>query len=153
MNDLTGRGDMNKLGVSLKLIQLLNERNCIDSKTVANELNVSIRTAQRYLLELSALPCVITDEKNFHYCMAPDYKIKEALVRTGEALNKPEKINIKASGIKVDEAVCLICGKIRNNEKAGRLLLEVTGRDNRQAVRKLSSYMERLARERRCRFP
>ena len=91
---------MNKLGVSLKLIQLLNERTCIDSKTVANELNVSIRTAQRYLLELSALPCVITDEKNFHYCMASDYKIKEALVRTGEVLNEPEKITLRQVGSK-----------------------------------------------------
>lgn len=144
---------MNKLGVSLRLIQLLNERTCLDSKTVASALNVSIRTAQRYLLELSVLPCVIADERNFSYCMAPDYKIKEALLRTGEALNATEIKNTEARGIKVDEAVCLMCGNVRSNEKAKRLLQEVTGRDNRQAVRKLSSYMDRLAREKRCRFP
>lgn len=144
---------MNKLGVSLRLIQLLNERTCIDSKTVANELNVSIRTAQRYLLELSALPCVITDETNYSYCMAPNYKVKEALVRTGETLNATEISKSKANGIKVDEGVCLICGNVRRNDNARRLFQEMTGRNNRQAVRKLSSYMDRLAREKKCRFP
>ena len=50
---------MNKLDTALRLLRLLNERRCIDSRAVADELNVSMRTAQRYLLELSGLPCVI----------------------------------------------------------------------------------------------
>ena len=71
---------MNKLDVSLKLIRLLNERSQIDSAVVANELNVSLRTAQRYLLELSALPCVMAEPKKHSYSVAKDYKIKEVLL-------------------------------------------------------------------------
>jgi len=46
---------MNKLYTALSLIKLLNENKKIDSKKVSEELGVSIRTAQRYLLELSIL--------------------------------------------------------------------------------------------------
>jgi predicted DNA-binding transcriptional regulator YafY len=71
---------MNKLGTALRLIRLLNERKALDSRIVATELNVSLRTAQRYLLELSSLPCVIAYEKEHIYALSPDYHLKDALL-------------------------------------------------------------------------
>lgn len=75
---------MNKLHIAVKLIQLLNERKSIDSKTVATELEVSLRTAQRYLLDLSNLPCVMCDEEKNRYYLAPDYHLKDSLLKVSE---------------------------------------------------------------------
>lgn len=94
---------MNKLDIALKLIQLLNERNSINSKSVADLLNVSLRTAQRYLFELSKMPYVITDEneKDFKYYLNSSYKFKKALGKTSYNNNKQKNhkynsvINIK----------------------------------------------------------
>ncbi len=53
---------MNKLEVAIKLLRLLNERKSITSKMIADEFNVSVRTAQRYIRELSVLPFAISAE-------------------------------------------------------------------------------------------
>ena len=78
---------MNKLHVALKLLQLLNDRKSINSRIVADEFNVSIRTAQRYLLELSGMPCVTVSEEgqDNHYGLAPDYKLKDPLLKTSKS--------------------------------------------------------------------
>ena len=78
---------MNKLHVALRLIQLLNERKSITSRIVADEFNVSLRTAQRYLLELSSMPCVIVSEEgqDNHYALAPDYKLKDPLLKVDKS--------------------------------------------------------------------
>jgi predicted DNA-binding transcriptional regulator YafY len=58
---------------ALHLLRLLNERKRITSRVVADEFDVDIRTAQRYLLHLSALPCVVVDEATHSYSLASDY--------------------------------------------------------------------------------
>ena len=60
---------MNKLYIALALLKMLSERNEINSKYVANELNISIRTAQRYLLELSILPFVTHNPERKSYSL------------------------------------------------------------------------------------
>lgn len=100
---------MNKLDVALKLLRLLNERKTLDSRTVANELNVSLRTAQRYLLDLSSLPCVITYEKEHTYSLATDYQIKDALCKTEYPFQKPHQ-----DAIEIHKAICAVCGGGRN---------------------------------------
>lgn len=67
---------MNKLYTALSLIKLLNENKKIDSKKVSDELGVSIRTAQRYLLELSILPGVIQNEKDNSYSLIDSYSFE-----------------------------------------------------------------------------
>ncbi|MGA1847634.1 helix-turn-helix transcriptional regulator [Deferribacter abyssi] len=75
---------MNKLFTALRLIKLLNERKKINSKIVAEELEVSIRTAQRYLLELQILPGVIYDEKTKTYSLLDHYKFEGTLLSQTE---------------------------------------------------------------------
>ena len=50
---------------ALRLLRLLNERKVLNSRIVAEEFDVNIRTAQRYLLYLSDLPCVVVDYRGF----------------------------------------------------------------------------------------
>ncbi len=71
---------MNKLYVALRLLQLLNERRFITSSIVADDLDVSLRTAQRYLLELSGFPFVVYSEQKNSYSLAPNYTLKKALM-------------------------------------------------------------------------
>lgn len=87
---------MNKLDVALRLVQLLNERERLNSRLVAGELNVSMRTAQRYLLELSRLPCVIVDEEEHSFRLNPDYPLKTAITLG----NSPEPAQQSASQAK-----------------------------------------------------
>jgi hypothetical protein len=51
---------------------------------VAEEFNVNIRTAQRYLLYLSDLPCVVTDEEKHTYTLTSDYVITDKILNTSE---------------------------------------------------------------------
>ncbi|AEI15231.1 hypothetical protein Flexsi_1581 [Flexistipes sinusarabici DSM 4947] len=67
---------MNKLYTALGLIKLLNENKKIDSKKVSEELGVSIRTAQRYLLELSIIPGVVHNEKDNSYSLIDSYSFE-----------------------------------------------------------------------------
>src|SRR3990172_9319421 len=48
---------------ALRLLRLLNERKVLTSRIVADEFGGNIRTAQRYLLYLSHLPCGSNDEE------------------------------------------------------------------------------------------
>jgi predicted DNA-binding transcriptional regulator YafY len=58
---------------ALRLLRLLNEKKVLTSRVVAEEFDVNIRTAQRYLLYLSDLPCVVVDEEK------PDWVTVERL--------------------------------------------------------------------------
>jgi hypothetical protein len=60
---------------ALRLLRLLNERKVLNSRIVAEEFDVNIRTAQRYLLYLSDLPCVVVDEEKHTYTLTSDYII------------------------------------------------------------------------------
>ena len=69
---------------ALRLLRLLNERKVLTSRIVAEEFGVNIRTAQRYLLYLSALPCVITDEEKHTYSLTSDYIVSEKILNVSE---------------------------------------------------------------------
>ncbi len=75
---------MDKLHVAVELIKLLKSRKCINSKTVANELNVSLRTAQRYLSEISYIPGILYDEKKHCYCLIEEKKFNEIIFNNEE---------------------------------------------------------------------
>jgi len=51
---------------------------------VAEEFDVNIRTAQRYLLYLSDLPCVVVDEEKHTYTLTSDYVIADEILNTSE---------------------------------------------------------------------
>jgi predicted DNA-binding transcriptional regulator YafY len=75
---------MNKLHVAVRLFQLLNERRSITTKIVADELQVHVRTAQRYLNDISVLPCVVCDEEKHTYSLSPVYVINDSILNTQE---------------------------------------------------------------------
>ena len=75
---------MDKLYTALNLIKLLNENKKINSSFVAEKLEVSKRTAQRYLQELSSLPGVIYDEKDYSYSLVDSYKFEDAFLSQSE---------------------------------------------------------------------
>ena len=69
---------------ALRLLRLLNERKVLTSRIVAEEFGVNIRTAQRYLLYLSALPCVIADEEKHTYSLTSEYGIADKILNVSE---------------------------------------------------------------------
>ncbi|KAA0257288.1 WYL domain-containing transcriptional regulator [Deferribacter autotrophicus] len=75
---------MNKLYTALRLIRLLNERKKINSKIVAEELEVSIRTAQRYLQELQVLPGITYDENDKSYKLLENYRFEGTILSQTE---------------------------------------------------------------------
>lgn len=75
---------MNKLHVAVRLLQLLNERKSITTRIVADALQVHVRTAQRYLNDISVLPCVICDEENHTYSLSTEYSINDSILNTQE---------------------------------------------------------------------
>ena len=148
--------DMNKLDVALKLLRLLNERKALDSRIVAGELDVSLRTAQRYLLELSALPCVITDEMTHTYSLNPDYPLKKALVRQPDPQPPAPEVQHRVDrDLKLSYLFCLNCGNARNCDPELSLLLKSNGKDRevRHKVGHLLSLIRRRIKERKCVFP
>lgn len=69
---------------ALRLLRLLNERKVLTSRVVAEEFGVNVRTAQRYLLYLSGLPCVVADEEKHTYTLTSDYVITDKILNTSE---------------------------------------------------------------------
>lgn len=142
---------MNKLDVALKLLQLLNERKTIDSKAVAQELNVSIRTAQRYLVELSILPCVASKLNDHTYSLNPEYPLNGALVSPA-ADKMSAKMPLPLQKVNLRKTVCLMCGEIRGAEKAAPL---ASGKEvsNVARIDKLTAIISKRLKGRRCSFP
>ncbi|HEY6871710.1 MAG TPA: hypothetical protein VI298_03165 [Geobacteraceae bacterium] len=135
---------MNKLDVALKLLRLLNERKTLDSRIVADELNVSLRTAQRYLLDLSGLPCVIADEKEHTYGLASDYSVKDALLTVYRSEIPPAF----QGGGDVDKAICGICRTGRHGfPEIPCFSRDGIPRDNRQKINQLVSLIRRKLKE------
>ena len=100
------RDAVDKLHVALKLIQLLHERRFINLRIVADELDVSIRTAQRYLNELARMPCVISQENSHTYALNPDYKLRSATVSHEQ--NAMLRGNVPGMG-EIKHSLCLLC--------------------------------------------
>ena len=69
---------------ALRLLRLLNERKVLTSRIVAEEFEVNIRTAQRYLFYLATLPCVVVDEEKHTYSLTSDYVINDKILNTSE---------------------------------------------------------------------
>jgi predicted DNA-binding transcriptional regulator YafY len=69
---------------ALRLLRLLNEKKTLTSRIVAEEFDVNIRTAQRYLLYLATLPCVVVDEEKHTYSLTSDYVISDKILNTSE---------------------------------------------------------------------
>ena len=144
---------MNKLEVAIKLLRLLNERKELDSKTVADELNVSLRTAQRYLMELSAMPCVINGRTNNTYTLNEDYQIKKAIVTITKA-DAPEKLTIeKTSLTSLSKSLCLHCGNARNYFGDTFWIDDKRPISNKDKIDKLASIIKRRLKSNRCSFP
>jgi hypothetical protein len=150
---------MNKLEVALKLLQLLNERKTIDSKTVAHELNVSIRTAQRYLVELSILPCVTTKQEEHSYTLNADYRLNAAL-RNGHAspalpaADKPAQQKQKpAQPESVGKTICLLCGGRGMTSKGGATMVAPPHSNNLTRINRLAAIISKRLKSSKCPFP
>lgn len=147
---------MNKLDIALKLIRLLNERKALDSRIIATELNVSLRTAQRYLLELSSLPCVITYEKEHIYALNPDYHLKDALLydrTSGESLQTFQKDPHEP--LRLNDAICMACDRSgRDSHGLPSFPARIcSNRDNRQKVNLLVNLIRKRLKEERRGYP
>lgn len=145
---------MNKLDVALRLLQLLNERKSIDSKTVAHELDVSLRTAQRYLMELSILPCVANDSNSHTYYLDSDYKLNGALIpcqSEGKAAVQSHPVRRHYLG----RTTCMVCGYVRaDSEDARRSVLSShTNLSNISKIDKLASIISKRLKRGRCSYP
>ncbi|MCD8554527.1 MAG: WYL domain-containing protein [Seleniivibrio sp.] len=75
---------MNKLYVALNLIRLLNENRTVTSTLVADDMGISLRTAQRYLLEMSHLPGVCYDDARHCWYMTEKYGLSESYLKQDE---------------------------------------------------------------------
>jgi predicted DNA-binding transcriptional regulator YafY len=75
---------MNKLYVALNLIRLLNENRYVTSNIVADEFGVSVRTAQRYLNEMTYLPGVCCDEENHRWYLTDKYGLHDSYLKSDE---------------------------------------------------------------------
>ena len=146
---------MNKLNVAIKLIQLLNELKIVNTKIVADKLNVSLRTAQRYLLELSALPCVINLNNNHTYSLDPNYKISEAILN-GNVVNHTDvpKPDLNSKVANTNQKICQICGQNVNfNKKNSRLFSCNNSSSSNYAIDKLVSIIKKKLERGKCKFP
>jgi len=147
---------MNKLDIALKLLRLLNERKALDSRIVAAELNVSLRTAQRYLLELSDLPCVIAYEKEHIYALNPDYHLSDALLHVHTPEQPLQAFQMDShQALKLNDAICMACDSSRRDSHGhpsfpARIC---SNRDNRQKVNQLIALIRRRLKEERCGYP
>jgi predicted DNA-binding transcriptional regulator YafY len=146
---------MNKLDIALKLIRLLNERKALDSRIVATELNVSLRTAQRYLLELSSLPCVITYEKEHIYALSPDYHLKDALLHDQRSEQPLQAFQMDSpEPLKLNDAICMACDRSgRDPHGLPSFPARICNRDNRQKVNLLVDLIRKRLKEERRGYP
>lgn len=142
---------MNKLDVAIKLLRLLNERKELDSRTVARELQVSIRTAQRYLMELSTMPCVTNGSNNNTYLLDPEYHLSQALL--GEPGSPEEKSVENIPPLRINKPVCLMCGKTGNIFDCALWGCDYRPTSNKHKIDRLTAIIERRLKIKRGSFP
>jgi hypothetical protein len=143
---------MNKLHIAVKLIHLLNERKQVNSRMVAEELNVSIRTAQRYLNDLSSLPCVLSteDSRNNQYYLSPEYKLNGALTDLPDNGKKTPSLPVSPAVVQSNGSVCLACGIRRGH------LPEIASGQCRNALQQINlivSIVRKQLGRTKCPFP
>jgi predicted transcriptional regulator len=139
---------MNKLEVAIKLLRLVNKRKTINSRIIAEEFSVSLRTAQRYLRELSNMLFIerIDNEGNFE--IYSDLKIKEAVLNPKvcdlllKDLDQPAG-ELKASGL----AICNICGYSAKGATHDLLTFGSNDADNETKLIRLLTTIENIVSE------
>jgi hypothetical protein len=147
---------MNKLDVALKLLRLLNERKTIDSKIVARELDVSLRTAQRYLIELSILPCVSNKDNNHTYCLNSGYQWNDAIVnaRIPDRQDPAQAARLTAAGL--GKSICSVCGNDGTTPgKAADMNIFPNSKQvsNMIQIDRLTDLISKRLKNGRCSFP
>ena len=75
---------MNKLHIAIKLIKLMNEKKTVTTKQVAEELEVSQRTAQRYMSDMSYLPGICYDTEACHWFLTEKYELSDSYLSKEE---------------------------------------------------------------------
>jgi hypothetical protein len=135
---------MNKIEVAIKLLQLINERKIINSRIIAEELKVSIRTAQRYLRELSALPCIGNNDNNRDYELYPDYKIKEAVLNSNFCEIILNKFNKNFKSATANELYCLVCGYTKGKILHSLLIFDDNHEENKLKINQLASTIKAM---------
>ncbi len=144
---------MNKLETAVKLLQILNERKVINSKVISKELNVSLRTAQRYLRELAALPCVINGTNNTDYEICADYKLKEALLNSSLCELVANKLVANLEPSSMNEVFCLLCGGTRDKLAHSLFVFKSDSPDLTEKLNQLVSSIRDMLSSRQCTFP
>lgn len=75
---------MNKLYIAIELIKLLNENRRVTTKQVADLLDVSLRTAQRYMSEMTYIPGVCYNEEEHFWYLADKYAMSDSYLHGSE---------------------------------------------------------------------
>jgi predicted DNA-binding transcriptional regulator YafY len=75
---------MNKLNVALGLFRMLSENREINARMVAEHFEVSKRTAQRYLEEISFLPFIHRDEERYTYSLTEKVTLSDSILKSAE---------------------------------------------------------------------
>ena len=70
---------MDKLGVAIELIMMLNRYQKLDTRKIRDEMGVSLRTAQRYMQQISMIPMVVYDEATNTCALTEDADLKAFL--------------------------------------------------------------------------
>ena len=135
---------MNKLEVAIKLLQIINERKVINSRIIADELKVSIRTAQRYLRDLSALPCIGTTDNNRDYELYPDYKLKEALLNSSLCEMILNKLNKNYKSSTTSELYCLVCGYDNDEILHSMFIFDDNYKENKLKLKQLAATIKAM---------
>ena len=135
---------MNKLEVAIKLLQLINERKTINSGIIAEELKVSIRTAQRYLRELSALPCIGIKDNSRDYELYPDYKFKDAVLNSSFCEIILNKFNRDSKYDASNELYCLACGYIKGKIFHSLFVFDEDNEENKLKLSQLASIIDTM---------
>jgi hypothetical protein len=141
---------MNKLEVAIKLLQMLNERKSVTTRVIADELHVSVRTAQRYIRELSVLPCFVNQPRDNSYELYPDYKLKEALLNTSlcEILHK--KMQVDNRPVSPAEIACLVCEPGHDRYDHSFFVFDVRDIDNTSKLEELIRNIRERLNNKKC---
>ena len=135
---------MNKLEVAIKLLQIVNERKVINSRIIADELNVNIRTAQRYLRDLSMLPCIGNKDNNGDYELYPDYKLKDAVLNSSLCELIRSKLNKNHRFTANNEAICMVCGHVNDKKIQTIFVFDDNSLDNKFKLGQLTSIIDEI---------
>lgn len=140
---------MDKLNIALRLIQLLNERKSINSKYVAEEFNVSLRTAQRYLAELSMLPCVMNLNNNHTFAINPEYKLHDIISNGGKSESNQGQVASTGIITRLNTGTCLLCASTNKHVLNSHV---ISNSNNLTMINRLASIIEKKLKLKKCSY-